>query len=79
MAHDGDIDIFDSDETVEAQTLPRWRQPRAIRAMNATTTWLGSIPATVLAVFVVAWLATGPIFHFSDGWRLTINTVTQEL
>ena len=25
---------------------------------------------------IVAWVATGPIFHFSDTWQLVINTVT---
>jgi len=26
--------------------------------------------------FVVVWLLTGPIFHFSDTWQLVINTST---
>jgi len=31
----------------------------------------------VLAVLViVAWIVTGPIFHFSDTWQLVINTGT---
>jgi low affinity Fe/Cu permease len=31
----------------------------------------------VLALLViVAWLVTGPIFHFSDTWQLVINTGT---
>lgn len=35
-------------------------------------------PATfVIAVAIVLiWLATGPIFHFSDSWQLVINTGT---
>jgi low affinity Fe/Cu permease len=33
--------------------------------------------AFVAAFFVVlAWAATGPIFHFSDTWQLVINTST---
>jgi low affinity Fe/Cu permease len=33
--------------------------------------------ATGLAfIIVVAWAATGPMFHFSDGWQLVINTGT---
>ncbi len=33
--------------------------------------------AFVTAVFVIlAWLATGPLFHFSDTWQLVINTGT---
>ena len=27
-------------------------------------------------VIVLAWAATGPIFHFSDTWQLVINTGT---
>jgi low affinity Fe/Cu permease len=30
-----------------------------------------------LALFVIiAWLVTGPVFHFSDTWQLVINTGT---
>jgi len=25
---------------------------------------------------IIAWLATGPLFHFSDTWQLIINTAT---
>jgi low affinity Fe/Cu permease len=33
--------------------------------------------ATGLAfVVVLLWAATGPVFHFSDGWQLVINTGT---
>jgi low affinity Fe/Cu permease len=33
--------------------------------------------ATGLAfVIVLAWAASGPLFHFSDGWQLVINTGT---
>lgn len=31
----------------------------------------------VLAVFVIlAWVLTGPVFHYSDTWQLVINTGT---
>jgi low affinity Fe/Cu permease len=41
------------------------------------TSWSGSSPAFGLAVLViVAWLVTGPVFHFSDTWQLVINTGT---
>jgi low affinity Fe/Cu permease len=31
----------------------------------------------MLAIFViVAWIVTGPLFHFSDTWQLVINTGT---
>ena len=37
----------------------------------------GSPAAFLLALAVVlAWLITGPIFHFSDTWQLVINTGT---
>jgi low affinity Fe/Cu permease len=28
------------------------------------------------AGFVVAWLITGPLFHFSDTWQLVMNTIS---
>jgi low affinity Fe/Cu permease len=38
---------------------------------------LGSQWAFIAAlVVVVAWLVTGPLFHFSDAWQLVINTGT---
>jgi low affinity Fe/Cu permease len=41
------------------------------------TEWAGSARAFVLAlVIVVAWAATGPLFHYSDTWQLVINTGT---
>jgi len=37
----------------------------------------GRPPAFVLAVLVImAWIVTGPMFHFSDTWQLVINTGT---
>jgi low affinity Fe/Cu permease len=27
-------------------------------------------------LLIVVWLATGPLFHFSDTWQLVINTAT---
>lgn len=45
----------------------------AKRAARAT----GQPAAFILAASViVAWAATGPIFHFSDTWQLVINTGT---
>jgi low affinity Fe/Cu permease len=39
--------------------------------------WLGSTWAFAGAgLVVVAWAATGPIFHFSQNWAQTINTGT---
>jgi low affinity Fe/Cu permease len=37
----------------------------------------GTSTAFILACFVIiVWLATGPLFHFSDTWQLVINTGT---
>ena len=41
------------------------------------TQWTGRPAAFAVALgIVVAWLATGPVFHFSDTWQLVINTGT---
>jgi len=48
-------------------------QRLAIKTANG----VGSHWAFVIAVLVVvAWAATGPLFHFSDTWQLIINTST---
>lgn len=31
---------------------------------------------TIAVAVVLAWVVTGPIFHFSDTWQLVINTAT---
>ena len=48
------------------------------RRIAYKTAWgVGSHWAFLVAVLVVvAWAATGPIFHFSDTWQLVINTAT---
>ncbi|MBU7439742.1 low affinity iron permease family protein [Paraburkholderia fungorum] len=44
---------------------------------SLVTRWAGSPLAFCLAVaVVVAWVVTGPLFHYSDGWQLVINTGT---
>lgn len=48
-----------------------------LRAVNTTTSALGSMTAVVLSVLViVVWALTGPLFDFSDTWQLVINTFT---
>ena len=38
---------------------------------------VGSVNAFMAAIVVIAvWIATGPVFHFSDTWQLIINTGT---
>jgi low affinity Fe/Cu permease len=37
----------------------------------------GTSSAFIIAILVILiWIATGPIFHFSDTWQLVINTGT---
>lgn len=44
---------------------------------SLVTRWAGSPFAFGFAVTsIVVWVATGPIFHYSDGWQLVINTGT---
>ncbi|AXF25588.1 low affinity iron permease family protein [Burkholderia pyrrocinia] len=47
------------------------------RFASHVTVWAGSPVAFGSAVAVtVLWLATGPVFHYSDAWQLVINTGT---
>jgi low affinity Fe/Cu permease len=47
------------------------------RSAQKTSLLLGSPPAFLLALLVVAvWAISGPIFAFSDTWQLVINTGT---
>jgi low affinity Fe/Cu permease len=47
------------------------------RFASVVTRFAGSPIAFGLAVItVVVWVVTGPIFHYSDGWQLVINTGT---
>ncbi|HEY4008703.1 MAG TPA: low affinity iron permease family protein [Acidobacteriaceae bacterium] len=47
------------------------------RLSSSASSWLGSKWAFGGAILViVAWAATGPLFHFSDTWQLVINTGT---
>src|SRR5712691_5498890 len=44
------------------------------RAARAASAMFGSAWAFIVAVVVVlAWAATGPLFHYSDTWQLVIN------
>jgi low affinity Fe/Cu permease len=48
-----------------------------IRLAKATSRASGRPTAFLLAALVVlAWLLTGPIFHYSNTWQLVINTGT---
>ncbi len=39
--------------------------------------WVGSPYVFIIALLtIVAWLVTGPVFHFSNTWQLVINSWT---
>jgi len=47
------------------------------RLSERVTSWAGSSWGFGLALFtVLVWLASGPLFRFSDTWQLVINTGT---
>ena len=47
------------------------------RFASWATRWTGSTTAFMLAAAsIVAWMITGPLFHWSDTWQLVANTVT---
>lgn len=47
------------------------------KVSQTVSTKLGSPTAFALAVLlIVVWIATGPLFDFSDTWQLVINTTT---
>ena len=44
---------------------------------SIVTKYAGSTPTFILAIAIIlVWLATGPVFHYSDTWQLVINTGT---
>lgn len=44
---------------------------------NKITQWTGSSYAFgTAAALILAWLISGPLFHYSDTWQLVINTGT---
>jgi low affinity Fe/Cu permease len=47
------------------------------RIAQGMTRWAGSTGTFLAAIaFVLMWLATGPLFGFSNTWQLVINTCT---
>jgi low affinity Fe/Cu permease len=47
------------------------------RSTTAITNWTGRNSAFACAFgLVLVWLASGPVFHYSDRWELFINTTT---
>lgn len=56
---------------------PRKNKGGFRRFARAASRWTGRPIAFGLAVvFILIWVVTGPIFHFSDTWQLVINTAT---
>src|SRR3954465_6604066 len=48
-----------------------------VRFTDGVARITGSSLATLLAATsILIWLATGPLFHFSDTWQLVVNTGT---
>ena len=44
---------------------------------QSTARVAGSSPAFIaICAITIGWLASGPLFHWSDTWQLVINTVT---
>jgi low affinity Fe/Cu permease len=44
---------------------------------SAVTRYAGSSQSFIIAcLIIIVWLATGPLFHFSDTWQLVVNTGT---
>jgi low affinity Fe/Cu permease len=54
------------------------RHPNAFERFARNASILAGKPVAFLAAvaLVLAWLATGPLFDFSDTWQLVINTST---
>jgi len=50
---------------------------RLERFSQRVSQWTGSSTAFGIALaFVLLWAITGPVFHFSQGWQMVINTGT---
>lgn len=60
-----------------SRSKPRKRKGGFQKFARTSARWTGRPLAFGLAVlFILAWVVTGPIFHFSDTWQLVINTAT---
>ncbi|GAB5098033.1 low affinity iron permease family protein [Caballeronia sp. HLA56] len=82
MKHNSPFVEAEPMDTVPATSTPAYanRHPIARAFDNFAsdvTRWAGSPLAFGLAVIsVIAWLVSGPVFHFSENWQLVINTGT---
>jgi len=58
-------------------TEPRNSKGGFRKFARSAARWTGRPIAFVLAgIFIVIWLVTGPLFHYSDTWQLVVNTAT---
>src|SRR4051812_31680725 len=57
---------------------PKVPQAHTFADLASTVATAAGRPAAFLAALavVLAWAATGPVFHYSDTWQLVINTGT---
>src|SRR5579872_6187540 len=67
------------DETAGHHEAPIVEEPRELFRHFAH--WTAEIAGSVwlftgAVILILVWLATGPLFHFSDAWQLVINTGT---
>ncbi|NKJ49830.1 hypothetical protein CIC12_24460 [Burkholderia sp. SG-MS1] len=82
MNTQSDRSSLDVLETVPDSSSPAYASAHPFtrifdRFASVVTRFAGSPVAFGLAVItVIAWIVTGPIFHYSDGWQLVINTGT---
>jgi low affinity Fe/Cu permease len=65
-------------DTTSPANAPRHPITRAFDAFASAVTRLVGSPVAfgVAAMTVLVWAVTGPLFHFSNGWQLVINTGT---
>jgi low affinity Fe/Cu permease len=57
--------------------LPRKNAGGFRQFARTSARWTGRPMTFILAAgFILVWIVTGPIFHFSDTWQLVINTAT---
>src|ERR1700724_1594411 len=62
-------DVLMNDHKIWARSVERFS--------TQMSDWTGSTAAFVSSLLLVfAWIATGPLFRFSDTWQLVINTIT---
>jgi low affinity Fe/Cu permease len=84
---EADMSTKDKAPTDALQTIPDTSSPAYANTHPVTrlfdsfasvvTRFAGSPVAFGLAVIsIVVWIVTGPVFHYSEGWQLVINTGT---